>query len=111
MFYILVSGQHQHPKENDLIETCDVSAAFLGPTLWEKTLSYDDFKTDNMGLDEFLFNKDKHGETLSDSGKSNRRSSFELFFFILNFKAGATFHFISKTTTVILRRCIRPVPV
>ncbi|XP_070552669.1 thyrotroph embryonic factor-like [Ptychodera flava] len=36
--------------------SADMSAAFLGPTLWDKTLTYDgnDFKLEYMDLDEFL---------------------------------------------------------
>ena len=47
-------------KEKELEEwgqvSADMSAAFLGPTLWDKTLTYDgnDFKLEYMDLDEFL---------------------------------------------------------
>lgn len=49
------STYQERKKDEDWIENFDVTAAFLGPTLWSKTLPYDgDFKTTYMDLDEFF---------------------------------------------------------
>ncbi|MPC72465.1 Hepatic leukemia factor [Portunus trituberculatus] len=60
-------------KEGGEWEPYNAGAAFLGPTLWDKTLSYDsDLKLEYMDLDEFL---NENGIPIEEANKALGRGA------------------------------------
>ncbi|KAK4303719.1 hypothetical protein Pmani_024293 [Petrolisthes manimaculis] len=69
------SKEGEEKKDGAEWEQYNAGAAFLGPTLWDKTLTYDsDLKLEYMDLDEFL---NENGIPIEEGGKGgpNARTS------------------------------------
>ncbi|XP_066938857.1 hepatic leukemia factor-like isoform X12 [Macrobrachium rosenbergii] len=66
-------GKDGEEKKGEEWEQYNAGAAFLGPTLWDKTLSYDaDLKLEYMDLDEFL---NENGIPIEDSKRAGTNTT------------------------------------